>query len=87
VSSAIPWLAISVLVLLLVFLVVFKYRRTELREPDYRLYFRIGVIWLAFGLGYPFVTGRPFELSWLTTMGLVFTIAGLANKSKWKEKA
>jgi predicted membrane channel-forming protein YqfA (hemolysin III family) len=84
-SSAIPWVAIAVLVLLLLLLVVYVFKK-EKREPDYRLFFRIGVIWLAIGLAYPLVSGRPFELSGLITLGLIFTIAGLANKSKWKEK-
>lgn len=85
-SSAIPWVAISVLVLLLLLLVVYRFKK-EKREPDYRLLFRMGIIWLAIGLAYPLVFGRPFELSGLIALGLIFTIVGLANKSKWKEKS
>ena len=81
-SSVTPWVTTAVLVLLLLLLVAYRFKK-EKRETDYRFLFRIGVMWLAIGLAYPFVLRRPFELSALIILGLIFTIAGLANKSKW----
>ena len=46
----------------------------------------MGAIWLAIGLIYPIASGRPLEMSGLISLGLVFIIAGLANRSKWKKK-
>ena len=47
-------------------------------EPDYRLFFILGITWLPIGIA----TDNPGLLG----MGAIFMIAGLANKKKWKEQ-
>lgn len=84
-SNTIPWIAIAVLGLMLLFLAVFILRK-EKREPDYRAFFIMGVVWLATGIIIPLVSERPIEISGLISLGLIFTLMGLANKRKWKEK-
>ncbi|MCJ7615321.1 MAG: hypothetical protein MUO43_02155, partial [Desulfobacterales bacterium] len=84
-SNTIPWIAIAVIGLMLLLLAVYITRK-EKSEPDYRTFFIMGVIWLAIGLVVPLISGRPFEMSGLISLGLIFTLMGLANKSKWKKK-
>ncbi|MDD5290554.1 MAG: hypothetical protein PHZ04_00365 [Patescibacteria group bacterium] len=47
------------------------------RPPDYYAFFIMGIIWLVFGI--------PLKNYTLSFMGLVFALAGLVNKNKWKE--
>lgn len=84
-GGVVPWINTAIFVLLIFALMVFMSRK-EKKEMDYRLFFMMGVIWLAIGLIYPFVSGQPFELSGLTALGLIFTIVGLANKSRWQKQ-
>ena len=78
--DTIPWLAISIGLLLLGLLVVgvmvYRYRDEPI-EPDYRTFFILGVIWLPLGLG----TDNP--AFWI--IGLAFMAIGLANHAKWKD--
>ena len=48
------------------------------REPEYKTLFYMGLMWLAIGLAADMTT------FWI--LGLVFIIAGAANKSKWKDQ-
>ena len=68
--------------LTLVGLVVFAIRaykgRGESREPNYREFFVLGIIWLPVGL----IMGNT--VFWM--LGLVYLILGLANKDKWKDE-
>jgi len=74
----IPWLliAILVLVILLAIVAVFVWKK-EKRPPDYYTFFWMGIIWLIFGI--------PMKNYALSAMGLIFTVVGLAHKSRWKE--
>jgi hypothetical protein len=63
----------------LVIFAIFAYRhRGESREPNYRVFFVMGITWLSIGI----VTDN----SGLWAMGLVFLIIGLANRDKWKDE-
>jgi len=53
-------------------------RKGQKTEPDYRLFFILGIVWLPIGIA----TDSPGLLG----LGAVFLIAGLANRSKWKEE-
>ncbi len=83
-ASTIPWILIATIGLLIILLAVIVTRK-GIKEPDFRNFFVIGVIFLSFGLIIPIVTGEPLELSALISLGLVFTIAGLVNHKKWKK--
>ena len=73
-----PWILISAAILLLVLAVVAVIvKRKTKRPPDYYSFFILGLIWLVIGI--------PFKNYVLFAMGLVFTIAGLVNKNKWKK--
>jgi len=47
-------------------------------EPDYRVFFILGITWLPLGIA----TNNP--IFW--GMGAVLMVAGLANRDKWKEQ-
>jgi predicted transporter len=66
-----------IILLILILLGVVWYRLNKNRPPDYYAFFIIGVIWLPLGL----LMGNNV----LAGLGLVFLIAGLVNKKKWKE--
>ena len=72
-------LLIGIAVLAVLFAVIFIYRnRGQKIEPDYRVFFIMGITWLPLGIA----TDNPGFLG----MGAVFMAIGLANRSKWKEQ-
>lgn len=78
-NTQIPWILISISILLILGLIIFIYFRKKgvKREPDYRTLFILGIIWLPMGI--------PLKNYAFTAMGLAFMIIGLVNKDKWKE--
>ena len=70
-------IGIAVLVILIAMLVVYRNRDRKI-EPDYRLFFILGISWLPIGIA----TENPG----LWGMGAVFMVLGLANRSKWTEE-
>ncbi|MBW3022651.1 hypothetical protein KY308_00925 [Candidatus Woesearchaeota archaeon] len=76
--SAIPWILISVAVLLALFLVVFIFLRRKKKRPvDYFNLFLIGIIWLPMGV--------VFDNYFFTLVGVIFMAIGLVNYKKWKK--
>ena len=69
---------IGIAVLAILFALIFIYRNKGQRiEPDYRVFFILGITWLPLGIA----TDNPGFLG----LGAVFMVIGLANRSKWKE--
>ena len=66
-------------------LVVWKKRKEQpSAEPDYRVFFIIGVCW--FPLGVVFMsTDNPAGYVFFV-LGLVYLVIGLANRDKWKKE-
>jgi uncharacterized membrane protein len=89
-ASAIPWILISILGLLLVFLAVAVFvTRKEKQETDYRMFFNMGVFWLLIGGVLELVNasrGESLDFNTLLMLGVIFTFAGLANKGKWNKQ-
>ncbi len=72
------WIILSVLIVLFgVALLALVMQRKNKRPPDYYNFFIMGLIWTAIGI--------PMKNYALGSMGLVFLIAGLVNKKKWKK--
>ncbi|NQU30953.1 MAG: hypothetical protein HQ525_09835 [Anaerolineae bacterium] len=65
---------------LIIGIAVFAINKTkgQKTEPNYRVLFILGIVWLPIGIA----TDNPGLLG----LGAVFLIAGLANRSKWKEE-
>ncbi len=70
-------IGIIILLALIALFVIYK-RKEEKTEPNYRLFFILGVTWIPLG----FATDNPGF--WAT--GIIFMILGLANKDKWKNE-
>jgi len=67
-----------VVVALLVWFIVDPKKRKEAFKPNFRTFFIIGMIWLPAGIAMNNLA--------LWGLGLVFLIAGLVNRNKWKEE-
>ena len=75
-----PWILISVLVflaLVVIGVIVLLIKRKKKIPPDYYALFVIGLVWMPLGIA--------LQNHTLTIMGLVFMVAGLVNKDKWKK--
>jgi uncharacterized membrane protein YidH (DUF202 family) len=73
------WLIVAMIVLLLIVgVAVYVLRKDNQYEPDYRVFFILGVTWLPIGIA--------TDNSAFIGMGAVFMVLGLANRSKWKER-
>ncbi len=81
------WVLIAILgvaaLLGVVFAVLYKYRKNEYfnNGTDYRALFWMGLVWILFG--FPMFLFGNYSLSGLFGIGVVFFIAGLANRDKW----
>ena len=76
--GAMPWIRVSILVLILFLLVVMLVVNKKHKRPvDYYNLFVIGLIWAVIGI--------PFENGMLACLGLVFMFAGLVHKKEWKK--
>jgi hypothetical protein len=92
---AFPWIMTSILITLIVIFAGIAMDAKKKKKPmTYKNYFYMGLGWLVTGLVlgvvYPLLMGYPLEefiyMNGLTSMGMVFTIVGLANRDKWNEK-
>ncbi|MFC1728620.1 hypothetical protein ACFLZ7_04105 [Nanoarchaeota archaeon] len=76
--GTIPWILVSVLILVIILAVVAIYAKKKYKRPmDYYNLFIIGLVW--------FVIGIPLGNSVLWMLGLVFMIVGLSHKKEWKK--
>jgi len=63
---------------LVIFAIIAYRHRGESREPNYRVFFVMGITWLPIG-----IATKNYGL---LGMGLAFLIIGLANRDKWKDE-
>lgn len=68
----------SIVLLLLVLGIVYYVKREKNWEPDYRLIFILGLVWIPIGMS--------TENTALWMMGTVFMLLGLVNHEKWKAR-
>ena len=74
---------LAVIVLLGIIAVIYTLRRGRTqKEPDYRSWFIIGIIFVAIYL-VGILTGLYEPIPIFLILGLVFTLSGLANYKKW----
>ena len=69
-------LGIAILAILFAVFAINRNRGQKI-EPDYRVFFILGITWLPLGIA----TDNPAFLG----LGAVFMAIGLANRGKWKE--
>jgi hypothetical protein len=78
---------IAVLVLLgiiLIFILRKKKKESKFEEPDYRMFFIMGICFLPMGIVFMITIG-PVFISFFG-IGLCYMVIGLANKDKWKKE-
>jgi len=77
-----PIILMAIIVILIIGLgILFVYKRKDPNynhEPDYRVFFILGITWLPLGIA----TDNPAFWG----MGAIFMVLGLANRDKWKEQ-
>ena len=71
-------IAALIVIIGVVFVVLAAKGKIERKEPDYKTFFIMGIIWVPLGL----VLDNPA----LWIIGLVFMALGLKNKNKWKDQ-
>jgi len=80
-----PWIIISIAVLLLLFALVFIFlinrKKFPRREPDYYVWFWIGIVWIIIGI--PLVISE--NNFGIFAIGILITILGLVHKKEWKK--
>ena len=84
-------LAIAIVTGIIAILMVRKKKNEgKLQEPNYRVFFIIGISWVPFSITLmliSFVLQIPFYIHLpLFALGLVYLIVGLKNQDKWKRK-
>ena len=73
------WIIIAMIAVLVVVLAaVFMLRKEKGNQPDYRVFFILGVTWLPLSIA----TDNTAFLG----LGAIFMVLGLANRDKWKEQ-
>ncbi|MFH1977873.1 MAG: hypothetical protein ABIJ92_00935 [Candidatus Aenigmatarchaeota archaeon] len=78
--------AIAALVVIIAVVGAVEWKKKEKhKEPDYYIFFLMGLIWVIIGIFSLFMYD-DFEFSPLFTLGIIFLAVGLANKSKWKKQ-
>jgi len=65
------------LVILAIFAFVFYRKKGIKHEPDYYAFFVLGLCWLPMGIA---IGNLSFS-----AMGVIFMLAGLVNRDKWKK--
>jgi hypothetical protein len=71
-------------VLLAIFLLKSKSKLKTNEEPDYRVFFIMGISFLPMGIIFTAVISPGFM--GITGMGLIYMAIGLANRHKWKKQ-
>ncbi len=82
-----PWILIAVAVLIIlvgIAAVVMVKNKKERHEPDYYVFFIMGLAWMIVGI--PMIWVYNYSMSGLFAMGVIFFIIGLANRDKWEKR-
>ena len=87
------WIAISALIvaalvvigLILILVVCKKKKEGKMGEPNYQVFFTIGIAWIPIGIAI-MITIHPAAGMAFMCMGITYMVIGLANKDKWGKK-
>jgi amino acid transporter len=74
---------IVILGILFVLMVLKKKKEGIYKEPDYRIFFILGISFLAVGIVMMIVIKNPGFIG-ITALGLIYMTIGLAHHDKWK---
>jgi len=86
------WILISalivatlVIIVLILTLVVFKKKKEgKMREPNYQVFFILGIAWIPIGIVFMVTINLVIGIAFMG-MGVSYMVIGLANRDKWKK--
>jgi len=86
------WILISALIVaalvvigLILTLVVFKKKKEgKMREPNYKVFYILGIIWIPIGIVFMVTINRVLGVAFMG-MGITYMMIGLANRDKWEK--
>ena len=87
------WILISLIIVgilviigLILTLVVYKKKKEgKIGEPNYQVFFTIGIVWIPIGVVF-MITVNPVMGTAFMAMGVIYMIIGVANRDKWEKK-
>ena len=87
------WVLISALIVgalvvigLILTLVLFKKKKEgKMGEPNYQVFFNIGMIWLPVGVVFMIAINPTIGIAFMA-LGITYLAIGLANRDKWGKK-
>ena len=71
--------------LVLTFVVYKKKKEGKMKEPNYQVFFTIGIVWLPVGVVFMITINSAIGIAFMA-MGIVYMAIGLANRDKWEKK-
>ena len=86
------WILISALIVaalvvigVILTLVVFKKKKEgKMREPNYKVFYILGIIWIPIGIVFMVTINRVLGVAFMG-MGITYMMIGLANRDKWEK--
>ena len=88
------WMVISIAILAILVIIgvvltlIYWKRKKEGKlggEPNYQVFFIIGIVWLPVGLIFMLTINMVIGIAFIG-MGLAYLAIGLANRDRWKKK-
>ena len=87
------WILISALIVaalvvigLILTLVVFKKKKEgKMGEPNYQVFFIIGIAWIPIGVFFMITINIVMGIAFMS-LGVAYLTIGLANRDKWEKK-
>ena len=77
--------ALVVIGLLLTIVVYKKKKEGKLGEPNYQVFFNVGMIWIPVGVVFMIAVNPAIGIAFMA-LGIMYLAIGLANKDKWEKK-
>ena len=86
------WILISALIvavlviigLILLLIVLKKKKEGKMGEPNYQVFFSIGMIWIPVGVVFMIAVNPAIGIAFMA-LGIIYLAIGLANRNKWEK--
>ena len=83
--SALIVAALVVIGLILTLVVFKKKKEGKMGEPNYQVFFIIGIAWIPIGVFFMITISLVMGIAFMS-MGAAYLAIGLANRDKWEKK-